>query len=513
MLEFIGQNIGWIIGGIVFILVVILLLTGYLKAPPDKAIIISGIRKKPKVLIGKAGIKVPFFERADTLLLKQVTIDVNTGEYIPTLDFINVKVDAVVKVRVSTEPEKMNLAMKNFLNKTEEEIIGDLKDSLQGNMREIIGTISLKDICNDKDTFGNEVQKKASIDMEKLGIEIISCNIQNVTDRNGLIEDMGMDNTSKIKKDAAIAKAEAERDVAISQSQANKEANDARVASETAIAESNNELAIKQAELKKVSDSKQAEADAAYKIQEQEQRKIIETTAASADIAKQTKTVELRVKEAEVKEQELAASIKKKADAEKYAAMQKAEAELFERQKNAEALKYEKEKEAEYLKIQAEAQKYAKEQEAEGIRAVGMAEAEAIKAKAISEAEGIEKKAEAMAKMNEAAILEMFFNAYPEIMAAAAKPLENVDKITMYGDGNSTKLIKDIVNTTTQIGEGVKSATGLDLQSVITGFLGGRLSIPKSEVNSSNEKLNESNLSENNLSSISKINFDEDLDS
>lgn len=476
MLEFISQNITYFIIGIIALIAIILLLSGYLKAPPDKAIIISGMRKKPKILIGKAGIKIPFFERADTLLLKQVTIDVKTGEYIPTLDFINVQVDAVVKVRVSTDPEKMEFAMKNFLNKHEDEIIADLQDSLQGNMREIIGTISLKDICNDKDTFGNEVQKKASIDMEKLGIEIISCNIQNVIDRNSLIEDMGMDNTSKIKKDAAIAKAEAERDIAISRAEANKEANDARVASETAIAESNNQLDIKKAELKKQSDTKKAEADAAYKIQEQGQRKLIETTATEADIAKQAKTVELRIKEAEVKEQELAASIKKKAEAEKFASMQEADAKLYERQKEAEALKYEKEKEAEYLKTQAEAQRYAKEQEAKGIEAVGRAEASAIQAKAIAEAEGIQKKAEAMSKMDKAAILEMFFKAYPDIMAAAASPLGNVDKMVMYGEGNSTKMVGDIINNVTQVNEGIKESTGIDLQSLISGFLGGKLS-------------------------------------
>ena len=136
--------------------------------------------------------------------------------------------------------------------------------------------MSLKDINNNRDAFGNEVQTKAQVDMKKLGVEIISCNIQNVTDRNGLIEDMGMDNTSKIKKEAAIAKAEADRDIAIAQAEADKQANDARVKAQAVIAEKNNELYIKQAELKKQSDTKKAEADAAYGIQQQEQRSRIE---------------------------------------------------------------------------------------------------------------------------------------------------------------------------------------------------------------------------------------------
>lgn len=481
------ENLGSITGILSFIvpavIVIVILAMGYVKSPPDKAIIISGLRKKPKVLIGRAGIKIPFLERADALLLKQVTIDVKTGEFIPTLDFINIQVDAVVKVRVSTESEKMGLAMKNFLNKSSQDIVTDLQDSLQGNMREIIGTISLKDICNNRDEFGNQVQTKAKVDMEKLGIEIISCNIQNIMDKNGLIEDMGMDNTAKIKKDASIAKAQADRDVAIAKAQADKEANDARVISETEIEIKNNELLIKKAELKKLSDIKKAEADAAYEIQEQEQRKTIGVAAANADIAKQEREVELKTREAEVKEQELTATIKKKADADKYASMQQADVELYKKQKEAEARKYEQEQEAEALKKKAEAEKYAKEQEAIGIQAVGTAEAEAIKAKALAEAEGIDKKAEAMKKMGEAAVLEMFFDAYPKVMEAASRPLENVESIMMFGEGNSSKMVGDIVNSSKQVIEGIKASTGIDIQSVISGFLGGKLADePKKEI-------------------------------
>lgn len=465
-----GPTIGIIIG---IIAIVVICLTGYLKAPPDTAIIISGLGKKPRILVGKAGLRIPFFERIDRLILKQISIDIKTDDFIPTKDFINIKVDAVAKVHV--DMSKIDLAMTNFLNKTEEEIIADLQDTLQGNMREIIGTMYLKEICNDRNSFGNKVKDSASPDMSSLGIEILSCNIQSITDRNNLIEDMGMDNTSKIKKDAAIAKAESERDIAIAESAAKKAANDARVESETQIAEKNNELAIKQSQLQIESDVKRAEADSAYKIQAQEQRKTIEVKSVNADIARQERQEELKRVEARVTEQALDAQIRKKADAEKYAQEKKAEVELFQRQKDAEAKAYETAKEAEALRVKAEAEKYAAEQKAKGIRLIGEAEAASIKAKGIAEAEGIDKKAEAMKKMGEASVLEMFFNAYPQIMAAAAKPLENVDKITMYGEGNSTKLIGDIVNSTTQVMEGVKKSTGIDLSAVLAGFLGGKL--------------------------------------
>jgi len=459
---------------IVLVLVAIILI-GYVKAPPDQAYIISGLKREGKVLIGRAGIRIPVFERMDKLYLGQMTVDIKTEQSVPTSDFINVNVDAVAKVRISPHADGIKLAAKNFLNKRPEEITRDLQDSLQGNMREIIGTLSLKEINTDRDSFSDQVMQKASKDMDKLGIEILSCNIQNVTDENGLIKDLGADNTSLIKKNAAIAKAQAERDIAIAQAEAERESNEARVLADTQIAQKQTELEIRRAELKIMADGKKAEADAAYEIQSQEQRKSIETATVNAEIAKTQRQAELKQYEVEVEKQKLEAEIRAKADAERYRQQQEAEAALFKRQKDAEAKRYEREQEAEAERKIAEAEKYAKEQEAEGLAAVGKAEAEAIRAKALAEAEGIDKKAEAMKKYGEAAVIEMVMQALPEIAKNVAEPLSKVDKITMYGDGNSAKLLKDIINGTTQVTEGVAQGMGIDVKALISGMVGSKL--------------------------------------
>ena len=460
---------------IAVVILLVLLLMGYVKAPPDQAYIISGLKKDGKVLIGRAGIKIPFFERLDKLYLGQMTVDIKTEQSVPTNDFINVNVDAVAKVRISPTPEGIKLAAKNFLNKKAVDITRDLQDSLQGNMREIIGTLSLKEINTDRDSFSDQVMQKASKDMDKLGIEILSCNIQNVTDENGLIRDLGADNTSLIKKNAAIAKAQADRDVAIAQAEADKAANEARVLSDTEIARMNNELEIKKAELKIISDTKKAEADAAYTIQQQEQQKSIETATVNAQIAKAERDAELKKQEVEIAKQKLDAEIRAQADAERYRMEQEAQADLFKRQKDAEAKRYEEEQAAEAAKKAAEAAKYAREQEAAGIAAVGKAEAEAIQAKALAEAEGIDRKAEAMKKYGQAAMVEMVMQALPDIARNVAEPLSKVEKITMYGEGNSAKLLQDIINGTTQITEGFTEGMGIDIKSLLSGLLGGRI--------------------------------------
>lgn len=471
---------------VILILILIVFVTGYVKASPDTAIIISGLRKNPKILIGKAGVKIPFLERKDELNLQLIPIDVKTSNAVPTADYININVDATVNVKISDREERLALAAQNFLNKNSDYIGRVAREVLEGNVREIVGKMALEEMVSDRQKFALLVKENAEPDLAAMGLDIISFNVQNFVDGNGVIENLGVDNIVKIQKNAAISRAESEKEIAKAQANAKREANDAEVNAESEIAKKQNELAIQKAELKRESDVKKAEADSAYKIQEEEQRKTIEITTANANIAKQEKEILLKQKEAEVMEQALDAQVKKKAEADKFAKQQQADAELYERQREAEAKKFETEKESEAMKAQAEAKKFTMEQEAEGIRTKGLAEAEAIRAKAIAEAEGIEKKAEAMAKMGEAAVLEMYFKALPEVVKNAATPLNNVDKITMYGDGNSAKLMKDIMGTVVQVTDGLKESTGVDLQAVLSGFLAGKAAVNGNSGNHTN---------------------------
>ena len=454
---------------LVVALIAVVITTMYVKAPPNVAYIISGMGKNPRILIGQGGVKLPFVERLDKLYVGQLSVDIKTGQSVPTNDFINVNVDAVAKIQVDIQ-RGIEEAMKNFLNMNPEDIASSLKDSLEGNMREIIGAQDLRSINTDRDAFSDQVMAKAQKDMEKLGIRIISCNIQNVTDDNGLIRDLGMDNTARIQKEAQIAKANAQRDVAIAQAEAEKSANDARVKADTEIAQRNTDLSIKKSELKKQSDIKQAEADAAYRIQEQEQQKTIQAAIVNAQIAKAEREAELKNREVTVRENELSAQIKKQAEAEKYAIEQKAQADLERRKREAEAKKYEMVQEAEAKKALAEAQKFAMEQEAEGIRAKGEAEATAIRAKGEAEAAAMDKKAEALAKYGKAAIIQMTVEALPKVAAEVARPLSDIDKVTIIDGGNGAGVGSYAGNVPAVMAktfQAVKEATGVDLAEIV----------------------------------------------
>lgn len=464
-----------IVGIIAGVILLAIILSGYVKASPDEAILISGFKKEAKIIIGRAAIKIPFLERKDRLPLKAIKIDVKTQEAVPTQEFINVNVDAVVTVKVSSKTELLKIAAENFLNQDVAYIENMVKDVLEGNIREIVGTMTLENMISNRKEFAMRVEDNAVPDMEKMGIEIVSFNVQNFTDNYGVINDLGIDNTERIKKNASIVKAEAQRDVKIAQAKADKEANDAQVASDQEIAIKKNELAIRKSELKKIEDTKSAEADAAYEIQKEEQRKEIEIKTADANLAKQEKEIILKEREVIIQERTLEASIRKKAEADRFARQEQAEAQLYERQKEAEGEKFEAIQEAEALKAKAQAQREAREQDAIGLRALALAEADGIRAKGIAEAEGIKKKAEAMKLMEEAAVLEMYFKVLPEVAANVAKPLENIDTITMYGEGNTAKLVEDITKSTTQITEGLTAGLGIDVKSMLAGFLGGKV--------------------------------------
>jgi flotillin len=439
-----------------------------------------------------------------------MAIDVQTSSSVPTSDFIDVNVIANVTVKISSDKALISLGAENFLNRDAVYITGVAREVLEGNIREIIGQMTLKEMVTDRKKFADKVQENAKPDLMAMGLEIVSFNVQTFSDEHNLINDLGIDNITSIQKTAAITRAISERDIAIQRAKADQESNTARVEADTIIAQRDNELEIKRAELKLASDIKKAEADAAYKIQEQEQQKTIEITTANAGLAKLEKEIELKERSVAIKERELEASIKKQAEAEKFAVQQRAdadlydkqrdsEAQLFERQKRAEAELFETEKKAsaeiafsvaekqqmenlaQGAKAKAEAERFAAEQEAEGLRAKGLAEAAAIQAKAEAEAQGILKKAEAMREYGEAATLSMQLDAFkfyaeqlPKVAEAVAVPLGQVDKITMYGDGNGAKLTGDLTKTINQVLDGLGDA-GIDVKSLLGAFLGSSL--------------------------------------
>ena len=473
-----------IIIAVAVILLIGLIFMSYVKCPPDMVYLISGLKKEPRVIIGKATLRIPFFERVDKLTLELIQIDVKTSR-VPTSDFINVDVDAVANVRIPKDNDLIQVAARHFLNQNPEYIARNVQQVLEGNMREIIGQMNLKDLVNNKQLFSNKIQENAKDDINAIGLEIVNLNVQSCTDENNAINDLGIDNLSKIQKDAKIAKAEAERDVKVAEAKAAKEGNEAKALSEAEIAKQNKDLALKQYEYQIEQDKKKAEADTVYEIQKAERQKLINENTVLAEIARTEKETELKEKEVALREKQLDAEVRKQADADKYKAEITAEAQKQVTIQNAQA-DLEKAKQEAQAKIEiAKANKEAAELEAQAIRAKAVAEADGIKAKleaeaagieakGIAEAKGIEKKAEAQAKMQQASVVEMIINKLPDIAKEVSTPLSNVDSITMYGD-QSTQLIESGTQKIDKILKVAQDSLGVDLKSIVAGYAVGKL--------------------------------------
>ena len=492
---------------LVSIIVAIVLVIGVVKscwkvAGTNEVLIVSGLGKVKRKTGGGIFV-IPLIQKVQRMTLENIQVDFTSRNEIPTKDAIHVLVDAVANMAISKDPERQAVAASKFAGYTLDQIRDIVIPVLEGNIREIISQTSFEDLIRgDKKEFAEKVQENVTPNLADMGIDLTTFNIQNFSDKNGVIRDLGIENIEKIKKEASIA-AKAKAEVEIAQAQSAKEANDAKIAADTEIAEKKTQFEIRKAELKKQADIEHAKAEAAKGIEAENQRREEEIATANANLARQEKEIELKEREVSIKERMLEAEVKKTAEARKYAeqqeadaklyAMQRAaEADLFERQKQAEAAKIEAEKkaeadlalataDAEAKKALADAVRVEGEAEAAAVKAKGIAEAESIRAKAEAEAKGLLKKAEAMKQYGDAAManmqmeaLKLYFEQLPAIAEAVGKGYTNVDKIVMLG-GDSSKLSGDIINNVTQISEGLSQSMGIDVKTLLAGFLGGKM--------------------------------------
>ena len=493
-----------IVIALVAILGVILIVKGCWKvAGTNEVIIVSGLGKVKKKTGGGVFV-LPIVQKVQRMTLENIQVDFTSRNEIPTKDAIHVLVDAVANMAISVDPERQAIAASKFAGYSIDQIRDTVIPVLEGNIREIISQTAFEDLIRgDKKVFAERIQENVTPNLADLGIDLTTFNIQNFSDKNGVIRDLGVDNIEKVRKEAQIAAARAKAEVAIAQAAADKEANDAKVAAATEIAQKQTEYTIRKAELQKQADTEQAKADAAKKIEAENQRREQEIATANANLARQEKEIELQERAVAIKEKALEAEIKKTAEAKKYAEQQAADAKLYATQKAAEAELFQRQRKAEAQALEeqrkAEMERFAVEQEAaaktamaaaieaegkaiaEAERAKGEAEARAIEAKALAEANGLKEKAEALKQYGDAAreqqkldVLKVLFEQYPAIAQAIGEGYKGVDKIVMLG-GDSSKLAENIMNTTTQVQEGLTQSMGIDLKALLSGMFGAKL--------------------------------------
>jgi len=438
----------------------------YVKVGPDEALIVSGRKKRMsngqvvgfRIVKGGATFVWPVLEVAKTISLRIMPLDVNSSAY--TSQGVQVTVDGIAQVKIDSTEEAIATAAEQFLSLKDEEIRRIATQTLEGHLRSIVGNLTVEEINQNRDAFAQKVQELAASDLANMGLKIISFTIREISDRNGYLESLGKAQIARVQRDAVIGQAEAKRDADIKSAEAMQAGQTAKFMAETKVAEANRDKEMKVAEYQASINEKKAEADLAYDKKRYILEQEVQKEAMQVEIVKKQKEIELQEQEAKRKEQELDATIRKPADAEKYKIEITAEADRIRKSKEAEAQSY-------AIKAEGAAK-------AEAIKAAGLAEAEIIKAKGEAEAEALARKAEAYKQFNDAAIAQMVIEKLPDIAAAIAQPLAKTEKIIMIGDSGASKITQDITAIMAQLPETVKGLTGVDITNILKNYAGGK---------------------------------------
>ena len=440
MFSFLGNPIFWIV--FVVLALVIFLMVRYRIGKPDEALIVTGS------FLGKEGIKIlknsgtfviPIVQKAHKLSLLTHKLEIGTPE-VYTEQGVPIKASATVLVKVGNSTEAIKTAAEQYLGKSTAELEDEAQEVLEGHLRAILGTMTVEAIYKNRDDFAEQVQAVASTDLQKMGLEIVSFTIKDVSDPNGYLDALGRPQIAEVKKNAEIAESNALRETRIKQAENEQLAQQEEIRRKTEIAEANKNMALKQAHYKQEQEVAVAQAEQVA-VGEKMKVRLIE----------QEKNIEIQEKQAELTEKELTATLRKKAEADKYVVEQNALAK--------------KAQEIAYAQAEAEKIKLAAEAEAQRIEKLGQAEAEKIAKVGQAQAQSKEQMALALQKLNEAGVLVEFIKVLPAIAKEVNAPISNIDKVVSFGASDGVHQMGEAGLARTF--ETIKETTGLDLVNLI----------------------------------------------
>ncbi len=455
----ISTNVLVVVGLMVLSLMFLMTLLArmFRKTGPNEALIVYGFRGT-RVVKGHGTIIFPMVESARELSLELMSFDVAPKQDLYTKQGVAVSVEAVAQIKVKSDPESIETAAEQFLTKTPAEREGLIRLVMEGHLRGIIGQLTVEEIVKQPEMVADRMRSTCADDMNKMGLEVISFTIKEVKDQNEYITNMGRPDIARIKRDADVASAEAERDTAIKRAEAQRaaavataQADQERVLAQTLSmakqAEAQRDMDIKKATYQELVKRQQAQADKAYEIQTNVmQQQVIAEAVKVQQIEKQE---QIKVQEAEIsrREKELIATVLKGAEIERRRIEALASAE---RQK---------------LILEAEGR-------AAGIRTQGEAEAEIIFKKGDAEARAMNVKAEAYQEWNQAGIVDKLLTSMPEVVRAMAEPLSKVDRITVVSTGNGDsagvhKITGDMTKIAAQVPALFEALSGMQMSELL----------------------------------------------
>ncbi len=461
-------------------------MAGFFTVGPNHALIVSGGSAEPRIKVGGRMFVLPIIQKAQVLSLEVMTLQINTAR-VYTKEGVSISVDGVAQVKVGRSEAAIRTAAEQFLGKSVQEIAEVALQTLEGQQRAILGTMTVEDIYRDRVAFAEQVRDVAATDMTNMGLGIVSFSIRDIQDEQGYLEALGMRRTAEVKRDATIGEAEAARDAGIKSAQAEQLREAARYTANTAIAESERDYNTQKASYDQLVNARRAEAELAYALQEAKTRQSIREEELQVEVVERQKQIEIQQQEIIRRERELDATVRRPAEAERDQLELIAEGYRRRTRVEAEAERYKLETVATGARTQviaaaqaeAEAIRLRGEAEAGAIKARGEGEAEAIRATGLAEAEAMSKKADAWKEYGQAAMIQQLFETLPDVASAVAQPLAKTDSIVVISNGGesgagagASKVTQDVSSTIAQLPALVQSLTGIDLISSLKNLPG-----------------------------------------
>ncbi|NIM20544.1 MAG: flotillin [Candidatus Latescibacteria bacterium] len=453
--------VGWLIWLIIGVAVLGLFLLAmwkqYRKVGPNEVLIISGGRRHTvvdpdgtkrkigyRMQIGGGTFVLPFIESCQVLSLEIFTVGFKTPEVLTTTG-VPVITEGLAQIKIKGDEYSIRLASEQFLGKDPGAIRDISQQILEGHMRSTIGSFTVEEMYQNRDGFALKVREAATKDFDRMGLQLISFSLKDLTDTQGYLEALGRPRIAEVKRDAAVAQAETDKDATIKAAIARKEGDIAKFQADTEIAQAHRDFESKRAEFQAVINQKKATADLAYDLEKLRVSEELKAQEYQVRLIEKEKSIEIEQKEIARRELELESTVKKEADARKYQAQSEAEAESY--------------------RVEAEAKA-----KAEAMKVEGAAEVEVMRAKGAAQSVGMKQKAEAWREYNEAAVYQMFIDVLPQLAKNVSEPLSKVEKIVLIGDGKgagASRITNEVASVLAQMPEVLESLTGVDIKKLL----------------------------------------------
>jgi flotillin len=183
--------------------------------PPNEVLIFSGGTRKLdgertigyRVVQGGRGLRIPLLEVVDRMDLTNMAIDLRVeGAY--SKGGIPLNVQGVANVKVSSKTANLANAIERFLGMSREQIMAVARETLEGNLRGVLSTLTPEEVNQDREKFAGELVHEADHDLARLGLELDTLKVQHVSDDKGYLDSLGRRQTAELLKKSRIAEAE-----------------------------------------------------------------------------------------------------------------------------------------------------------------------------------------------------------------------------------------------------------------------------------------------------------------